>query len=56
MKYGKKIIPVKLDEVPYTPSIEYDIVNIDFVNYYNSDRDSAKNAILKKIAYLIEVS
>ena len=56
VKYGKKIIPVKLDEVPYTPSIEYDIVNIDFVNYYNSDHDFAKNAILKKIAYMIEVS
>lgn len=56
MKYGKKIIPVKLDEVPYTPSIEYDIVNIDFVNYYNSDHDFAKNMILKKIAYMIEVS
>ena len=56
MKYGKKIIPVKLDEAPYTPSIEYDIVNIDFVSYYNSDHDFAKNAILKKIAYMIEVS
>ena len=55
VKYGKKILPVRLDETSYTESIDYDIVNLDFVNYYNSDLSHARNEILKRVASVIEV-
>ena len=36
VEYGKKIIPIRLDMSPYSESIEYDIINHDYVVYDKS--------------------
>lgn len=54
-KYGKKIIPVRLDMTPYSESIEYDIINHDYVVYDNlRDEDSIKE-LLKKIVSTLKM-
>ena len=55
MEYGKKIIPVRLDMSPYSESIEYDIINHDYVTYDNSRADLSNQEILKKIVSLLEM-
>ena len=49
MKYGKKIIPVRLDMSPYSESIEYDIINHDYVAYDKSRMEESNREMLKKI-------
>lgn len=49
MEYGKKIIPVRLDMSPYEESIEYDIINHDYVVYDKSRIEVSNREILKKI-------
>ena len=50
MSYGKRVIPVRLDMSPYSESIEYDIINHDFVVYDKSRIDESNSEMLKKIA------
>lgn len=48
-KYGKIIIPVRLDKSPMNPKIDYDLAGIDFVNLFSFDEKSLarlRNAIL----------
>lgn len=49
VEYNKKIIPVRLDMSPYSESIEYDIINYDYVLYNNLQIDESNREILKKI-------
>lgn len=55
MKYGKKVIPVRLDMSPYSESIEYDIINHDYVAYDNSRKEESNRDMLKKIVSTLEM-
>ena len=55
MKYGKKIIPVRLDMSPYSESIEYDILNHDYVVYDKSRTEESNREMLKKIVSTMEM-
>lgn len=46
VEYGKKIMPVRLDMSPYSESIEYDIINHDYVVYDKSRKEDSFNEIL----------
>lgn len=49
MEYGKKVIPIRLDNTPYSESIEYDIINHDYVMYDESRLEDTIQEMLKKI-------
>lgn len=52
-KFNKVIIPVKLDNSPMNPKMEYDLSGIDFVELYSFDEKNTNrlaNAILAHIA------
>ena len=49
VEYGKKIIPVRLDMSSYSESIEYDIINHDYVVYDRSRTEDSNREILKRI-------
>lgn len=49
VEYGKKIMPVRLDMSPYSESIEYDIINHDYVVYDKSRSEGSFTELLKKI-------
>ena len=49
VEYGKKIIPVRLDMSSYSESIEYDIINHDYVVYDRSRTEESNREMLKKI-------
>lgn len=52
-KYGKVIIPVRLDRSPLNPKMDYDLSGIDFVDLFTFDEKSTsklRNAILGHIA------
>lgn len=55
MRYGKKIIPIRLDMSPYCASIEYDIVNHDYVVYDSSRKDDSNRDILKKLVSTLKM-
>ena len=55
MKYEKKIIPVRLDMTPYSESIEYDLINHDFVVYDLSKTEDSNRDMLKKIVSTLEM-
>lgn len=55
MKYGKKVIPVRLDMSPYSESIEYDIINHDYVVYEKSRIEESNRNLLKKIVSTLEM-
>lgn len=55
MEYGKKVIPVRLDMSPYSESIEYDIINHDYVVYDNSRIEESNREMLKKIVSTLEM-
>lgn len=55
VEYGKKIIPVRLDMSPYSESIEYDIINHDYVIYDKSRMESSNREMLKKIVSTMEM-
>lgn len=52
-KYGKIIIPVRLDTSPMNPKMDYDLAGIDFVDLFSFDDKSLaklRNAILGHLA------
>lgn len=55
MEYGKKIIPVRLDMSPYADSIEYDIINHDYMVYDRSRIEESNREMLKKIISTLEM-
>jgi predicted lactoylglutathione lyase len=55
VEYGKKILPVRLDMSPYSESIEYDIVNHDYVVFDKSRREDSFNELLKKIVSTLKM-
>lgn len=55
MEYGKKIIPVRLDMSPYADSIEYDIINHDYMVYDRSRIEESNREMLKKIISALEM-
>lgn len=55
VEYNKKIIPVRLDASPYSESIEYDILNYDYVVYDRTRQEEANQDILKKIVSTLEM-
>lgn len=55
VKYNKKIIPVRLDSSSYSESIEYDILNYDYVVYDHSLPKESNKDILKKIISTFEM-
>lgn len=55
MEYNKKIIPVRLDMSPYSESIEYDIINHDYVTYDKSRMEESNREMLKKIVSTLKM-
>lgn len=55
VEYGKKIIPVRLDMTSYSESIEYDIINHDYVIYDKSRMEESNREMLKKIVSTLEM-
>ena len=55
VEYGKKIMPVRLDMSPYSESIEYDIINYDYVIYDKSRKEDSFNELLKKIVSTLKM-
>ena len=55
VEYGKKIIPVRLDMSSYSESIEYDIINYDYVIYDKSRIEESNREMLKKIVSTLEM-
>lgn len=47
-KYKKKIIPIRLDMTSYHDTIEYDIINHDYVVYDRLHKENSFNDLLKK--------
>ena len=55
MEYGKKIIPVRLDMSAYSESIEYDIINHDYLVYDKYRMEDSTNELLKKIVSTLKM-
>jgi O-acetyl-ADP-ribose deacetylase (regulator of RNase III) len=55
VEYGKKIIPIRLDMSPYSESIEYDIINHDYVVYDRSRMEESNREMLRKIVSTLEM-
>lgn len=55
MSHGKRIIPVRLDMTAYSESIEYDIINHDYVVYDKSRIEESNSEMLKKIASTLKM-
>ena len=55
MEYGKKIIPIRLDLSSYSESIEYDIINHDYVVYDRTRVEESNQEMLKKIASTLKM-
>ena len=55
MRYGKKIIPIRLDMSSYSASIEYDIINHDYVVYDISRKEDSYKEILKKLVSTLKM-
>jgi len=55
VEYDKKIIPVRLDMSSYSESIEYDIINHDFVVYDRSRMEESNREMLKKMVSTMEM-
>lgn len=55
VEYGKKIMPVRLDMSPYSESIEYDIINHDYVVYDKTRSEVSFNELLKKIVSTLKM-
>ena len=55
MEYNKKIIPVRLDMSPYSESIEYDIINHDYLAYDKSRMEESNREMLKKIVSTLKM-
>lgn len=55
MEYGKRIFPIRLDMSPYSESIEYDIINHDYVVFDRSRIEESNREILRKIVSTLEM-
>lgn len=55
MEYNKKIILVRLDMSPYSESIEYDIINHDYVAYDKSRMEESNRDMLKIIVSTLKM-
>ena len=55
VKYGKKVIPVRLDFHPYSESIEYDIINHDYIIYDKLNKEKSFKELLKKLFSTLEM-
>lgn len=55
VEYGKKIIPVRLDMTTYSESIEYDIINHDYVVYDKTRGEESFNELFKKIVSTLKM-
>lgn len=55
VEYGKKIIPIRLDMSLYSESIEYDIINHDYVVYDRSRVEESNREMIKKIVSTMEM-
>ena len=50
VKYGKHIIPIKLDNSNFNEDVEFDLINLDFVDYTDtSKRVGMKERLLKTL-------
>lgn len=49
VEHNKKILPIKLDVSPYAESIEYDLVNHDYVIYDHNHIEVSYENILRKV-------
>ena len=54
VNYSKPIIPIKLDNSPYDVNIEYDLCNIDYIEYQKDDFFQSK--MLDSIRVHIEIA
>lgn len=50
LKKGKTIIPVKLDDCEYEDSIDFDLINIDFIQHLNDDFLSTVDRLIASVA------
>ena len=50
LKKEKPIIPVKLDETEYAESIDFDLIDIDFIQYHSNRPTSATERLLKSVS------
>lgn len=55
VEHGKKIIPIRLDMSSYSESIEYDIINHDYVVYDRTRTEESNREMLKKIVSTMEM-
>ena len=55
VEHNKMIIPVRVDMSPYSESIEYDIINHDYVVYDRSRTEESNREMLKKIVSTMEM-
>lgn len=55
VEYGKKIMPVRLDMSPYSESIEYDIINHDYVVYDKTRSEDSFDELLKKVVSTLKM-
>lgn len=50
----KKIIPIKLDSTRYNPDVEFDLINLDYVDYTNkSTRDQELDKLMRSLERLL---
>ena len=50
LKKGKTIIPVKLDDAEYDDSIDFDLINIDFIRYQHNNFPSVSKRLIASVA------
>jgi tetratricopeptide (TPR) repeat protein len=50
LKKDKTIVPVKLDETEYDDSIDFDLINIDFIRYQHNNFSSVSERLIASIA------
>ena len=50
LKKEKPILPVKLDEAEYAESIDFDLIDIDFIQYHSNRPTSATERLLKSVS------
>lgn len=52
-KFGKKILPVRMDDTPYAKAIEYDLIGIDYVDYIDRSFESLEKLRKSVMARLL---
>ena len=50
LKKEKPIVPVRLDEAEYAESIDFDLIDIDFIQYHSDRPTSATERLLKSVS------